>query len=253
MHNTFKLSLLALALALAAPLAQAQTAVGDFTLTGSVTGISQYRLRGVSVSDEKPALQASVTATHAAGAYIGLWGSSLKGFGSFGGADIEFDGIAGYSTTLGSATVDGGVVLYTFPGTHGHTYTELFGSVAHAIGPANAKLGVYYAPKRQSIGDADNLYTTADLAWPLAGTPVTLKAHLGYTTGTGSTLAGPRGHYLDYSAGADLAWKALTFNLSYVGTDIRKGEADAFYTVPGGKAGRRIVDGAFVFSVTAAF
>lgn len=245
-------------LALCAPVALplhglAQDAAGNFTLTGSATGISQYRLRGVSVSDEKPALQASLNVAHKSGFYAGLWASSLDGFGTYGGADVELDVIAGYTTAVASATVDGGLVLYTFPGTRGHTYTELFGSVSHAIGPVNAKLGVYYAPKRRSIGDADHVYPFADFAWPLEGTPVTLKAHLGYTTGTGSVYAGPRGHYLDYSVGADLAWRALTFNLSYVGTDIRKSEADAFYTVPGGKTGRRLVDGAVLFSVTAAF
>lgn len=246
------LPLLALLAVPAAVLAQDAPAQ-DFSVTGSVTGISQYRLRGISVSDEKPAVQASLNVAHKSGLYAGVWASSLDGFGTFGGANTELDGIAGYTTALGSTTLDGGLVAYTFPGTHGHTYTEVFASVAHPIGPATAKLGLFYAPKRQSIGDADHLYSYGELALPLADTPVTLKAHLGYTTGTGSIYAGPRGHYLDYSLGADLAFGPLTLNLSYVGTDIRRQEADAFYTVQGGKAGRRLVDGAMVVSLTASF
>lgn len=75
---------------------------------------------------------------------------------------------------------------------------------------------------------------------PIKDTPVTLKAHLGYTNGD-SALAGPDGHYLDYSVGADVAWKNLTFNVSYVDTDMGGAAADAFYSVPGGKRGSSIV------------
>lgn len=251
-HSIHALALLA-SLASALP-AQAQDATaGGFTLTGSVAGVSQYRLRGVSVSDGKPALQAGLTAAHPSGFYAGLWGSSLKGFGTYGGADTELDAVGGYSQALGSATVDGGLVAYTFPGTHGHTYTELFASVSQPIGAVNAKFGLNYAPKRRSIGNADHLYTYADLALPLQGTPVTLKAHLGYTAGKGSIYAGPAGHYLDYSVGAEYAWKMLTIGLSYVGTNINGAQADAFYTVLGGKRGRDLVSGAFVLSATVNF
>lgn len=251
-HSLATLALLTPLLA-TLPVHAQNTTAGDFTLTGSVTGVSQYRLRGISVSDEKPALQASLTATHQSGFYAGLWGSSLKGFGTYGGADTELDAIAGYSHALDSATMDGGLVVYTFPGTHGHTYTELFASISHPIGPVNAKFGLNYAPKRRSIGNADHFYSYADLAMPLQDTPVTLKAHLGYTTGTGSIYAGPQGHYLDYSLGAELTWRMLNIGLSYVGTNISRAQADAFYTVPGGKRGRSLVNGALVLSVGVAF
>lgn len=223
------------------------------TVSGSVTGISQYRLRGISFSDEKMAIQGSVTVAHKSGFYVSTWSSSLAGYGTFGGANMELDAIGGYSTTLGSTTLDGGLVWYFFPGTSGHQYAEVYASVSHPAGPAKAKIGVNYAPRRASIGDADNLWVYGDLSMPLAGTPVTLRSHVGYTDGKGSIYAGPRGHYLDYSAGADVSWKNLTFNLSYVGTDINRDEADAYYTYPGTKPGRAIVDGAAVLSLTAAF
>ncbi len=257
MHDRIQqpLAILALLIPLvsALPVHAQQTTADEFTLTGSVTGVSQYRLRGVSVSDETPALQASLTATHKSGFYAGLWGSSLKGFGTYGGADMELDAIGGYSRALGSATVDGGLVVYTFPGTHGHTYTELFASISQPIGPVNTKFGLNYAPKRQSIGNADHLYTYADLTLPLQDLPMTLKAHLGYTTGPGSIYAGPAGHYFDYSVGAEFAWRMLNIGLSYVGTSINNAQADAFYTVPGGKRGRSLVDDAFVLSIGVTF
>ncbi|HEX7742145.1 MAG TPA: TorF family putative porin [Sphingobium sp.] len=223
------------------------------TVSGSVTGISQYRLRGISFSDEGMAVQGGVTAAHKSGFYVGAWASSLAGYGTFGGANMELDLLGGYSTALGDATIDGGLVWYMFPGTNDHQYAELYASVSYPLGPVKAKLGVNYAPRRASIGDADNLWVYGDVALPIAGTPVTLKGHVGHTNGEGSIYAGPRGHYFDYSAGADVAWKRLTFNLSYVGTDIDRDEADAYYTLPGAKRGREIVDGAALFSITAAF
>lgn len=229
-----------------------EVSASDITVSGSVGLTSQYRLRGISMSDEDIAVQGGITLTHSSGFYVGAWASSLGGFGTFGGSNMELDAIAGYSTTVGKTTLDGGLVWYFYPGTDGHQYAELYGSVSHPIGPVKAKVGAYYAPKRKSIGDEDNIYVYGDLALPIKDTPVTLKAHLGYTNGD-SALAGPDGHYLDYSVGADVAWKNLTLNVSYVDTDMGGADADAFFTVPGGKRGRSIVDGAVVASLTATF
>jgi uncharacterized protein (TIGR02001 family) len=234
-------------------LAQETAAAEDFTLTGSITGISQYRLRGVSFSDEDPAIQGGLTLAHKSGFYVGAWTSNLAGYGTFGGANLELDAIGGYSAKAGDTTLDGGLVWYSFPGTNGHGYAEIYGSATHPVGPADFKLGLNYAPKRQAIGDADNLYTYAELALPIEGTPVTLKGHVGYTTGKGSIYAGPTGHYLDYSAGAEITHGKFTLGLSYVGTNISRSQADDYYTVADGKAGHQLVDGAFLVSLSAAF
>lgn len=233
----------------AAPAFAEEEPASDITITGSVAVTSQYRLRGVSQSDEDVAAQGALTATHSSGFYAGIWTSNLAGFGTFGGSNMELDLIGGYSTAVGAATLDGGLVWYLYPGTDNTDYAEVYASVSAPLGPVKGKLGVYYAPKQQAIGDVDNLYVYTDLALPIDGTPITLKAHGGYTTGSGSTLAGPDGDYMDYAVGVDLAYKALTLNVSYIDTDIKKLPADAFYTV----GGHTIVDGAVVATLTAAF
>jgi uncharacterized protein (TIGR02001 family) len=254
MTGPLKLPMILATLAFSASVvAQEAAPAPDFTFTGSLTGVSQYRLRGVSMSDENPAAQGSLTVAHKSGFHVGVWSSTLDGFGTFGGADLEFDTIGGYSTTLGQTTLDGGLIWYAYPGTSGHGYSEIYGTASHPLGPVNVTLGINYATRRKAIGDADNLYTFTDLALPLNGLPVTLKGHLGYTTGSGSIFSGPRGHYLDYSAGAEVAWKALTFGISYVGTNIDHGEADSYYSVPGGRPGHDLVKGAVLLSLSAAF
>lgn len=251
-HLTFCLLLAAAALPAAAHAQDAEPA-GDFTITGSVTGVSQYRLRGISLSDEDFALQGGITVAHSSGFYVGTWASSLAGFGTFGGANTELDGIIGYSATLGDTTLDGGLIWYFYPGTSGHTYEEIYVSVTQPIGPVEAKLGANYAPSRASIGDNDNLWVYGDLSAPIPSTPIVLKGHLGYTTGEGSIFSGPTGEYFDYSLGADITVKNLTLNVSYVGTDIDSADADAYFTVPGGRPGSDIVDGTVLVSLTAAF
>jgi uncharacterized protein (TIGR02001 family) len=225
----------------------------DITVTGSVAGVSQYRLRGISQTDEGFAVQGGITVSHKSGFYLSTWASNLAGFGTFGGANTELDAIGGYTTALGKTTLDGGVIWYFYPGTSGHDYGELYASLSHPIGPVTAKVGTNYAFKQSHIGNADNIWVYGELSAPVPGTPVSLRGHLGYTDGKGSIFSGPSGHYLDYNVGADVKWKALTFSLSYVGTNINRTEADVYFAVPGAKAGRDIVGGAAVFGVSAAF
>jgi len=232
-------------LAFAASGASAQEADGDVTIGGSAGLASQYRFRGISLSDEELAVQAGVTATHGSGFYVGTWGSSLAGFGSFGGSNVELDVFGGYKADLGGATLDAGLLWYLYPGTDGTDYAEPYVSITGSLGPATAKVGLAYAPDQEAIGDDDNLYVYGDLSGALPEMPLTLKAHLGYSTG-GSTLT-PVGDYLDWLVGVDMSWKALTLGVAYVDTDI--GSADAAAVA----FDRDIVDSAVVLTLTAAF
>ena len=225
--------------------ASAQETGGPITISGSAALASQYRFRGISLSDEDPALQAGITASHASGFYVGAWGSSLAGFGSFGGSNIELDLYGGYKMDLGTATLDAGLLWYTYPGTDGTDYAEPYASISGALGPATAKLGVAYAPDQRAIGSEDNWYVYGDLASAIPETPLTLRAHLGYSTGNSALT--PAGNYLDWLVGADYSWKSLTLGIAYVDTDIGRGKAAA------AAFDRDIVDSAVVLSLTAAF
>lgn len=231
--------------ALSAPALGQEAPREPITLGGSAGLASQYRFRGISLSDEDPALQAGLTATHEAGFYAGTWGSSLAGFGSFGGSNVELDVFGGYKATVGDATLDVGLLWYLYPGTDGTDYAEPYASLTMPVGPATAKVGLAYAPEQDAIGSEDNWYVFGDLATAVPGTPVTLKAHLGYSTGA-STLT-PAGDYLDWLVGADISWKSLTFGVAYVDTDIGSDHAAAT------SFDRDIVDSAILLTVTAAF
>lgn len=242
---------LALSTAVIVPSAYAQDEpAGDLTITGSATIASEYRLRGISQTDSDPAIQGAITVAHSSGIYVGTWASNLAGFGSFGGSNMELDLIAGFSTDVSGVTLDGGVVYYLYPGTSGTDFLDIYGAVSAPVGPVSAKAAIYYAPSDDALGGNDNTWIFGELAAAIPDTPITLKGHVGYTWGA---LGGPNEKYLDYAVGVDVTWKNLTANISYIGTDIDKADADAFYSVPGNKIGHKLTKGDVVLSLTAAF
>ena len=188
--------------------------------------VSDYRFRGISLSANHPALQASFTLAHRSGAYAGVWGSTLDGFGVLGGSHLELDLTAGYRATVGKAALDGGLLYYVYPGNKGGPieFFEPYASVAAPLGRLNARASLAYAPKQVAIGRA-NLYTALDLALPIARTPLTLNAHAGRSHGR-STLS-PGGGYLDWSAGAQAALGKATVGLAYFDANISNADAAA--------------------------
>jgi uncharacterized protein (TIGR02001 family) len=243
----------AIASAFAAAPAFADDAKGPITITGSAALTSEYRLRGISQTDTDPAIQAGITITHESGLYIGTWGSNLSGIGSFGGDNLELDLIGGYSKAVGPVTLDGGVIYYVYPGTKGFDFAEIYGSVSGKVGPLNAKLGTYWAPDQKALAfskpKGHNIWVYTDWGLPIAGTPVTLKAHGGYSSGTSGYTRGK--DVFDYAVGADFTYKNLTLNLSYIGTDVSRTRSALW--AGGNASGYSVVRGRLVGTLTAAF
>ncbi|MFO6448251.1 TorF family putative porin [Erythrobacter sp. NE805] len=251
------------------------------TISGSATITSDYRFRGVSQTDRGMAVQGGVTATHESGVYAGAWGSNLAGWGTFGGANMELDLFAGVKVPVGAGQLDTGLVWYLYPrGADNTDFGELYAKLSGNVGPLGLTAGVAYAPKQEALGKwfltganaaagrpdnpgdkEDNLYLSGDATYALAGTPVTLKAHIGYSDGNsglgpnGTSLA-PTGTYFDWLLGADVTpVKGLTLSIAYVDTDI--GNAESAYLQPNFSRGQdgigSIAGAAVVMSATTAF
>ena len=147
-------------------------------LDGHIALLSDYRFRGVSRSDEDPAVQAALTLSHDSGLYAGARGTTLKGLDSFrlrdpafrDLGDVELDLFAGYGAQLGDGfTLDGGALYYLFVGGDGPTdYVEPYASLSYLIGPAELTAGAKYAPSQRAIGHEDMLYlfAQADVSIP---------------------------------------------------------------------------------------
>ena len=196
----------------------------EFAVTGSVAVVSQYRFRGISQSDNKPAIQGSITLKHKSGFYLSTWGSSTSGdFTNTpvapGGTEIDVYG--GYTHTFkGGLTIDMGGYGYLYPQGSVNDYYEVYGSVAQTLGPVTAKAGINYAPGQdyfKTFGVTNhNVYVYGELSGGIPKTPISLHGHLGYTDGGLRYLK----NYIDYTAGVTYTWKNLALDASVVGTNV---------------------------------
>jgi uncharacterized protein (TIGR02001 family) len=106
----------AIAIALAAASATAIPAYADAGLSGNFSVTSDYRFRGVSQSNLKPAVQGGIDYNFSNGFYVGNWNSSVSEWTAPNGGGIEMDFYGGYATELGAVGVDLGAVYYYYPG-----------------------------------------------------------------------------------------------------------------------------------------
>jgi uncharacterized protein (TIGR02001 family) len=239
---------LAVSVASAPALAQEARETRALTITGGVTLASQYRFRGISLSDEQVALQGTINVNHESGLYAGVWGSSIDGFGELGGSNLELDLYAGYRHQVAdSVTLDTGLLYYAYPGSSGGDFEffEPYANVSITRGPVTAKIGGAFAPSQAGIGNNSNVYVFTDVSVAIPNTPISLTGHVGNSHG--DTTLTPSGDYVDWSLGATVAWRNLTFGVSYVDTNLSGAQAAS------GGATRDIVDAAVVASLTASF
>ena len=201
------------ATAFAAPAsAQEEPAGGDggLDITATVTGVSDYRFRGVSASGRDPALQGSVDLTYN-GFYVGAWASNIARTAD---SNVELDLYAGYAGSAGPVEYEVGAIAYLYPGGDGTgNIYEGTASLAYTLGPATAKLSANYAPDQENLA-GDNLYLNAELRAGIPTTPVTIFASVGRERGSFY------GRKWDWSLGFEFAQGPFTASLAYVDTNL---------------------------------
>lgn len=225
-------------------LAQDEAAAeSSITVSANVAIVSEYRFRGVDLSGGDLAIQGGVDVAHDSGFYVGTWASSLDedtvGYGS-----TELDIYGGWSGNLTEGVaLDVGVIQYIYPnaGPGDFDYTEFYGSVGFTFGPAEATVGVAYAPEQDSLGGTDNIYVYTDLGVGVPGTPLTVTGHLGYTDGFLTFTDDSKA--FDWSIGAEAAvYGPVSLGVAYVGAEGDYLPGDYQFT-----------DDAFVVTLSASF
>lgn len=233
------ISLGALALAAAAP-AHAQVATDPpkaLTVTGNVTAVTDYRFRGLTQTNEDPALQATLNLNHESGFYVGTFLSTIDG-GSDGSTPlltnygaVEIDLYGGYTKTFaGGVGIDAGLLYYFYADGKSGVNTDFFepyGSVTGTLGPVTAKAGFAYAWGGQkgldfTTGNDDSLYLYGEASAGIPNTPITLKGHVGRTDGSLglANLRATNDRYWDYSVTAEAAFGPFKVGASYVDTTV---------------------------------
>lgn len=201
------------ALAVSAPaFAQEEEAEsGPITITGGITGVSDYRFRGVSLSDKDFAIQPTLTVKHESGFYVGVWGSNLA---ENPGDDIEVDLYAGFSGG-DTVTYDIGATYYLYPGVSSFNYVEFTGKLGTTVGPATIGGQLSYVPSQDNTGNNDNIYVATNATIALPDSPISIVGSVGLEDGafTGGSSK------LDWSLGLTANVAGFTLGASYVDTD----------------------------------
>lgn len=189
-------------------------AAGGLSVSGEINLLSDFRFRGISRSDEDPALQGALTVSAPGGFYAGARGTTLKDVGDFG--DVQLDLYAGYNADLGlGTTADVGLMYFVFPDGDGETdYFEPYASISHQLGPVLGTVGAKYAPEQDAIGGEDLLYLFGEVEAAIPLTPLTLTAQAGRQD------AGLLGDYWTWSLGARAALGPFNAGIRYVDTDL---------------------------------
>ncbi len=194
----------------------AQEKAVDLSVTAGVT--TDYRFRGVSLSDKDFAVFGSLGVSHDSGFYASAWASSIQ---EFQGSDVEVDFTVGYGSSIGELSTNIGVIAYTYPGSDNTAYFEVYGSVGGSVEQLSWTLGTNYAFKQDNIGGNDNIYVYLSGSVPLAETGLSLTGTVGYEDG-----AFGDGKW-DWAAGLSYGFGKFSASVNYIDANLDSGAADA--------------------------
>jgi uncharacterized protein (TIGR02001 family) len=231
--------------------------------TTNVGVFSNYVFRGLTQTNERPAIQGGVDYAHASGAYAGIWLSNVSWFedtNAGSSSSLEWDGYAGFKKSWDNGlSGDAGLIRYQYPGSYRglpagtvepHT-TELYAS----LGWKWAALKYFYAVTDTfGVEDSDGSdYLDLSVAVPI-NEQLTAGVHAGRQHFTGASTAARLSGvtndalytYEDYRANLTYSFaQGWTGALTYTHTNAR----DAGYTV----LGKNLGDDQLVVGVTRSF
>lgn len=196
-------------------------------VSGNVALTTDYKFRGISQSDESPAIQGGFDVAFDSGFYVGTWGSSVDFDTNGDGYDgsLELDGYAGWASAIGDTDfgIDVGYIYYAYPGDDDADgdYQEVYVKGSWK----DLTVGAVYSDDYYAE-TGDFYYVSADYSFSLFE-ELTVALHAGYNflDDEGGFLAADASgknedEYADYSISVSYEWSGLEFALAYVGTDL---------------------------------
>jgi uncharacterized protein (TIGR02001 family) len=200
----------------AADAAPAAAPAPAYTVSYNVGLFSQYVFRGLTQTDEKPALQGGVDFAHSSGLYAGAWSSNvswLEDGAYYDNSSLELDIYGGYANTIGDIGYNIGALQYIYPGNKKTGVkaetTEVYGALSYKW--LQAKMS--YITSKNGFANADargTYYAELNANIPLADSGVTANLHVGrqeYDGGTSYANSNDDLYsYTDWKVGATKAF-----------------------------------------------
>jgi uncharacterized protein (TIGR02001 family) len=213
----------------AAPAAPASAPTPDWAFTANLGLFSDYRFRGISQTNMKPALQGGFDLGHSSGFYVGNWNSNIDS-AQYTGANLEMDFYAGYKHSFENGVgIDLGAYYYYYPGSGtnpaGSTSidnTELY--IAGSYGPFSLKYNYAVSNFFSAPNSKGSSYTDLGFVYDF-GNNWGAVAHYGYQTLKGDARAaviggsfpGPN-NYSDWKLGGTYTIDGWAIGLAYIAT-----------------------------------
>ena len=205
--------LISLALLALMPLAAQAQDEDDSGFNWNAAATSEYMFRGISQTDDHPAIQAGAGYSFSNGIYLGAWASNVD-FGE--DTDAEVDTFVGWNGDVtDTVNLDVQLVRYNYVGEPDgvdYAYNELIGKATFA---ENYSVTLGYTNDFLA-SDTDSIYAAVGGSWDV-GNDINLTAGLGYTT-VDEDLSSEDG-YVDYSIGVNRDFGPVNIGLGYIGTD----------------------------------
>lgn len=240
--------------AFAADTPQDSEAAGN-PIAANVTVVNDYRYRGISQTNFKPAIQGGFDYAHESGFYIGNWNSTISWISdaaTTGGynvsAPIEMDFYAGFKKELigeGFAS-DLGVLQYYYPtsglpsGATNPNTTEIYAAQNYTFGPLTGFVKFSYAVTNifGFANSSGSYYPDLTANYDTGVWGLSVNAHVGYQKIAGqNVIAGvPTASYTDWKLGLTKDFGGgLSLAAAYIGTNAAKSGSTYAYSSPTGK------------------
>ncbi|OYY13036.1 MAG: hypothetical protein B7Y70_03405 [Rhizobiales bacterium 35-68-8] len=221
-------------------------------LAFGVTATSDYLFRGISQTNNNPAIQGFAELQLFDWVYFNVWASNqnwVENFQDGGNSSLEVDFAGGLRHTWGAFTLDVGGVYYTYPGgtdsvglsSTDYNYWEIYAKPSYVVAPwLTLGANLYWTSDMYATGtDGTALSLTAKVPLPAFGPGGDfgwyLSGEYGYQWLSSSAytydvdyVVGPSivtvqetiNGYSWWNVGVGFTYKAATLDLRYSGTDL---------------------------------
>ena len=199
------------------------------TFSGNVSLTNEYYFRGISQTDDAPAIQGGfdyeVDLAKPVALYLGVWGSNVDFNEAAGvdGATIEMDWYGGLRGKLGETGLgwDVGFIYYSYPGADSslnYDFIEAQGALSYDFGVAAVTGSINWSPDNfGASGKA--FYPKLAVDVPLAKTGVTLSGYVAKQfIEKEATFGSP--DYLEWNISLGYTLAGFDLSLAYSDTDI---------------------------------
>lgn len=228
-----------------APAAEPAAVVTPGPFTANLTLTNDYRYRGISQSNFRPAIQGGFDYAHSSGFYLGNWNSSISWIsdsasaaGNNASAPIEMDFYGGYKHEWSKGfTADVGILQYYYPTTNLSAFaanpntTEIYAAQNFTFDAVTGYLKFSWAASTL-FGTANSTgsnYTDLTVNYDTGVWGLALNAHVGYQYVAGQILGGGMSNsslysYTDWKLGVTKDFgSGFAGSMAYVGTNAKDG------------------------------